>query len=200
MDRMVLEKAPLVEIPDVDLMLKLASGDDFALNALMDRWGNRVTAFLLKMTGQRETAVDLAQETFIKLYQARSRYKPTGTFSTYLFSIASNLARNHARWKVRHPMLSMDAVSEDEGREIPEPVDPRRTPEEIASAKEKTCAVHEAFLRLPADLREAMTLFIYEEMSYAEIAAIGQCSVKAVETRIYRARQLLKEQLQDLRS
>jgi RNA polymerase sigma-70 factor (ECF subfamily) len=197
---MVLEKAPFAEIPDVELMLRLADGDDFALNGLMDRWGNRVTAFLLKMTGQRETAVDLAQETFIKLYHARSRYKPTGGFSTYLFSIASNLARNHARWKRRHPTLSIDAVSQDGCGEIPELVDPGRTPEEIARAKEKARAVHDAFLRLPTDLCEAMTLFIYEEMSYAEIAVICQCSTKAVETRIYRARQALKEQLQELRS
>lgn len=189
-----------MKVPDVELMLRLAGGDDFALNTLMDRWGSRVTAFLLKMTGQRETAVDLAQETFIKLYHARSRYKPTGGFSTYLFSIASNLARNHARWKGRHPTLSMDAVSEEGGWKIPGLVDSGRTPEETALANEMTCAVHDAFLSLPSHLREAMTLFIYEEMSYAEIAAICQCSLKAVETRIYRARQMLKVQLQDLRS
>ncbi len=188
------------ETPDVELMLRLAGGDDFALNALMDRWASRVTAFLFKMTGQHETSGDLAQETFIKLYQARDRYKPRAGFSTYLFSIAANLARNHARWKGRHPTLSMDAASEDGGWKIPELVDPGRTPEEVARANEKTRAVHDAFLTLPTDLREAMSLFIYEEMSYAEIALISQCSPKAVETRIYRARQVLKEQLQDLRS
>lgn len=185
---------------DCALMLRLKNGDDLALNSLMDRWSGRVTAFLHKMTGQHETAVDLAQETFIKLYQARGRYKPSGVFSTYLFAISSNLARNHARWKSRHPALSLEAAREDGSGKIPEPVDAARPPDEAAHAAEKSRAVHEAFLKLPPDLREAMTLFIYEGMGYAEIAAVSQCSAKAVETRIYRARQILKEQLMDLRS
>jgi RNA polymerase sigma-70 factor (ECF subfamily) len=183
-----------------ELMSRLARGDDLALNALMDRWGERVASFLHKMTGNRDTAVDLAQETFVKLYQARHRYRPTGSFSTYLFAIASNLARNHSRWKSRHPTLSLDAPPEDGGTCVPEMADSNRTPEEAAQAMEKVRAVHEAFLSLPPDLREAMTLFVYEGMGYAEIAEVSQCSLKAVETRIYRARQLLKERLSELAS
>jgi len=194
------EPADRVEASDCELMHRLAAGDDLALNALMDRWGSRVCAFLLKMTGQREVANDLAQETFIKLYQARERYKPSGTFSTYLFAISSNLARNHARWKKRHPAVSFDAMREDGERAIAEPVDPSQTPDETTRAAESLRAVHEAFLELPSELREAMTLFIYERMSYVEIAKISQCSSKAVETRIYRARQTLKERLKDLRT
>ena len=83
---------------------------------------------------------------------------------------------------------------------MPEFADPNQTPEEAAQAAEKIRAVHEAFLRLPSDLREAMTLFVYEGMGYAEIATVSQCSPKAVETRIYRARQLLKDQLKELAS
>lgn len=189
-----------MEVSDPELMSRLAGGDDLALNLLMDRWSERVAAFLHRMTGNRDTAVDLAQEVFVKLYQARERYRPSGNFSTYLFAIASNLARNHARWKGRHPTLSMDAASEDGGATVPELTDPNQTPEEAAQSTERIRAVHEAFLRLAPDLREAMTLFIYEGMGYAEIAAASQCSPKAVETRIYRARQLLKDQLRELTS
>ncbi len=184
-----------MEPSDSELMARLAAGDDLALNALMDRWGERVAAFLYKMTRRRETAVDLAQETFVKLYQARERYRPIGTFSTYLFAIATNLARNHARWKGRHPTVSIDAGTEDGESAVPELTDGRQTPGEAAQAMEKLRAVHEAFLLLPPDLREAMSLFIYEGMGYAEIAAVSGCSPKAVETRIYRARQILKERL-----
>src|SRR5688572_13207869 len=99
-----------MEASDPELMARLSAGDDLALNALMDRWGGRVAGFLHKMTGQHEAAADLAQETFVKLYQARGRYRPSGNFSTYLFAIASNLARNHARWKSRHPTVSIDAA------------------------------------------------------------------------------------------
>lgn len=189
-----------MDASEPDLMSRLARGDDLALNVLIDRWGDRVASFLHKMTGNRDAAVDLAQETFVKLYQARDRYRPSGSFSTYLFAIASNLARNHARWKGRHPTLSLDATPEDGGATVPELTDPSQTPEEAAQTAEKVRAVHEAFLRLPPDLREAMTLFVYEGMGYAEIGSVCQCSPKAVETRIYRARQLLKDQLKELSS
>ncbi len=189
-----------MDTSDPELMSRLAAGDDLALNVLMERWSKGVAGFLHKMTGNRDTALDLAQETFVNLYKARKRYRAGGNFSTYLFAIAANLARNHARWKGRHPTLSLDATPEDGGPTLHETVDPNQTPEEAAQAAEKFRAVHEAFLRLPADLREAMTLFVYEGMGYAEIAAVSLCSSKAVETRIYRARQILKEQLKELRS
>jgi RNA polymerase sigma-70 factor (ECF subfamily) len=189
-----------MDASDPELMAKLASGDDLALNILMDRWGLRVSAFLFRMTGCHDTAVDLAQETFVKLYHARDRYRASGAFSTYLFGIAANLARNHFRWKARRPTVSLDAPPDDGvGNHDQAMVDPGRTPEEAAAANEKTLAVEEAFKALPEDLREAMSLFIYEGMGYADIATVAGCSPKAVETRIYRARQLLKERLKDLR-
>ena len=188
-----------MDAPDAELMSRLAAGDDLALNALMSRWSGRVSAFLYRMTGQREAAVDLAQETFVKLYQARERYKPQGNFSTYLFAIAANLARNHSRWKARHPTVSLDATDPDGTEVRSEPADPKHTPGEAALAREKSATVNRAILSLPLDLREALSLFIYEDLGYAEIAELTRCSIKAVETRIYRARQILKEQLKDLR-
>lgn len=189
-----------MDVPDSELMSRLAAGDDLALNAIMTRWGTRVSSFLFRMTGQRETALDLAQETFVKLYQARGRYKPQGNFSTWLFSIAANLARNHARWKNRHPTVSLDATRPNGSATLPDSAAPDPTPGEAALAREQTAAVNAAILALPAALREALTLFVHEGLGYAEIAGIGHCSPKAVETRIYRARQILKEELKDLRS
>jgi len=187
-----------METPDTELMARLAAGDDLALNTLMQRWGDRVTAFLLRTTGRREVALDLAQEAFVKLYRARDRYRPTANFSTYLFAIASNLARNHARWQARHPTVSLD----DEGfhNSPREAMDPQDTPDASALAREKLCAVREAFAALPSDIREPMTLLVHEGMSYADIASVLGCSVKAVENRIYRARQVLRERLAGLRA
>lgn len=187
-----------MDVSDSDLMARLAAGDDLALNVLMDRWSKSVASFLHKMTGNRATALDLAQETFVNLYNSRRRYRAGGNFSTYLFSIAANLARNHARWKSRHPTVSLDATPEYGVPALQKMVDAKRTPEETAQVAEKFRVVHEAFIRLPPDLREAMTLFVYEGMGYSEIAAVSKCSTKAVETRIYRARQILKEQLNEL--
>lgn len=176
--------------PDADIvaMQRLAAGDDLALNDLMQRWKDKVAAFLLRMTGSSTAAVDLAQETFVKLYQSRFRYRPTAAFPTYLFSIAANLARNHARWKQRHPTVSID----DEDVRVPENAETRPGPDEQLEHNEQMQRVEKALADLPADLREAMLLFTYEDMGYAEIAAAVGCTAKAVETRIYRARQILR--------
>lgn len=183
---------------DAELMERLAAGDDTALNVLMARWSDRVIAFLFRMTGQREVAVDLAQETFVKLYQARARYRPQGSFSTYLFAIAANLARNHSRWRRRHPAVSLDELDAESSSVRPEPADPGHTPADSAIAREKAEEVHRAVRALPDDLREALVLSVHDGLGYAEIARISGCSAKAAETRIYRARQILKERLKDI--
>jgi len=177
---------------DVQLMQRLAGDEDLALNELMVRWRERVTAFLLRMVGDHATAIDLAQETFVRLYTSRRSYKPTAAFSTYLFHIATNLARSHARWKGRHPTVPM---TDEEGTLIHDPVDTRPSPDENAALREKTALVNQAIAELPSDLREALLLFTVEQMSHAEIATTLNCSAKAVEVRIYRARQALKEVL-----
>lgn len=187
-----------MDATDTNLMIRLAGGEDRALDALMSRWGDRVIAFLFRMTGRRDVAEDLAQETFVKLYQARGRYKPSGSFSTWLFAIAANLSRNHARWQRRHPTVSMDDADGDAA--FPEPADPSRSPDGTAIGHEISDKVNQALLALPLDLREALTLFVHEDLGYADIAGILGCTTKAVETRIYRARQILKEQLKDLRA
>lgn len=189
-----------MDATDSDLMVRLAGGEDLALNTLMDRWSDRLISFLFRMTGQRDAAVDLAEETFVKLYQASGRYQPQGNFSTWLFAIAANLARNHARWKTRHPTVSMDATDANGDAAFPEIAGPERNPGEDTIARETAARVNRALLALPLDLREALTLFVHEGLGYAEIADLSGCSAKAVETRIYRARQILKEQLKDLRS
>ncbi len=177
---------------DVVLMQRLAGGEDMALHELMARWRERVAAFLLRMVGDHATAMDLTQETFVRLYTSRHSYKPAAAFSTYLFHIAANLARSHARWKGRHPTVPLE---DEQGDLVHDPVDPRLSPDDAAALHEKTALVNQAIAALPADLREALLLFSVEDMSHADIAATLGCSAKAVEVRIYRARQALKEAL-----
>jgi RNA polymerase sigma-70 factor (ECF subfamily) len=177
---------------DVQLMQRLAGDEDLALNELMARWRERVTAFLLRMVGDHATAMDLAQEAFVRLYSTRRSYKPTAAFSTYLFHIATNLARSHARWKGRHPTVPMTA---EDGTLTHDPTDSAPSPDEKAALRERTALVNQAIAALPADLRESLLLFAVEQMSHAEIATTLNCSAKAVEVRVYRARQALKEVL-----
>jgi RNA polymerase sigma-70 factor (ECF subfamily) len=177
---------------DIALMQRLSAGDDLALNAIMSRWKDRVGAFLYRFTGDHETSVDLTQETFVRLYTSRRKYKPTGAFSTFLFHIAANLARSHGRWKRRHPSIPLEA---EDGTLIHEPVDPKPTPAAAAILREKTGLTQQAMASLPHDQREALLLSTLEEMSHAQIATVQGCSEKAVEVRIYRARQSLREAL-----
>lgn len=177
---------------DIALMLRLAGGEDLALNELISRWRNRVASFLLRMVGDHATAMDLTQETFVRLYSSRKSYKPTAAFSTYLFHIASNLARTQARWRKRHPTVQMVDESGDLRHEA---VDSHPSPDELADLHERSALVNQAIATLPEDQREALLLFSVEGMSQAEVATVLGCSSKAVEVRVYRARQTLRDAL-----
>lgn len=190
--------APLREDPDIAAMSRLRDGDDLALNEIMDRWQRRLTSYLIRLTGNEAVALDLAQEVFVRVYQNRGRYRPTGAFATWLFTIATNLVRHHLRWKLRHPVVSLDDSSGHLPDAISEKIlssaelDPRTRLER----DERAAVVREAVSHLPDDLREALVLFEYEEMSYDQIAKIQGCSAKAVETRLYRARAILRKRLE----
>jgi RNA polymerase sigma factor (sigma-70 family) len=170
-------------------MERLAAGEDSVLGDLMQRWAPRVQAYFLRLTGSETVAQDLAEETFVRLYQTRARFQP-GTpphaFSTWLFGIAANLGREHLRWKKRHPTSPLE--------EEPDALEPD-SPESLAESRETVEAVRFAISQLPEDLREAVLLSEYEEMSHAEIASVVGCTPKAVERRLSRARERLRQTL-----
>ena len=146
------------EDSDVLAMSRLREGDDLALNDIMDRWQTRLTGYLIRLTGSEATAVDLAQETFVRVYGNRFRYRASGAFSTWLFAIASNLARHHLRWQLRHPTISMDAAAGTSGSvlESVQAADP--DPRVRLERAERAEAVREAIAELAPDLREAFYL------------------------------------------
>ena len=177
------------EREEVAAMEALAGGDDSALNGLMNAWSQRVTAMLYRMTGNPSVAADLAQETFVRLYLGRARFRPGNSarpFSTWLFGIAANLARNHFRWRGRHPESPLDAANEQGV-----PGDPAAS----AEARETGDAIRDAISALPRDQREVLVLSEYEGLSHAEIASVAGCSVKAVERRLSHARETLRREL-----
>lgn len=181
---------------DVELMFQLKMGNDLALNELMARWQQPLVSFVFRYTGNGEDALDLAQETFVRVYENRHRYTPAGKFSTWLFTIASNLCHNQARWRQRHPTVSIHATSDegDDGLEMSIP-STEATPVDSAARSDLASAVREHVQKLPHDLRVVVLLFEYQEFGYEEIAKALGCSAKAVETRLYRARKLLRESL-----
>jgi RNA polymerase sigma-70 factor (ECF subfamily) len=177
-------------------MEKLQAGHDAALNDLMERHATPVFHFLCRMVGSEEDANDLAQETFVRVFKSRDSYRPEQRFSTWLFTIAANLARNHFRWRSRHPNLSLDAENAETEQTLGSTL-PANTPspKEAALAGERVEAIRAAVKNLPEDLREAIVLCEWEERSIAETATILETTPKAVESRLYRARQILRERL-----
>lgn len=177
-------------------MERLAAGHDAALNDLMERHATPVFRFLCRMLGNEEDANDLAQEAFVRVYRARDKFRASGQFSTWLFTIAANLARNQIRWRTRHPNVSLDAEAGDAEEPLASVLPaPGGTPNDHTLASERAAAVRKAVGELPEDLRQAIVLCEWEEKSVAETAAILEATPKAIESRLYRARQILRGQL-----
>jgi len=177
-------------------MERLAAGQDAALNDLMERHATPVFHFLCRRVGNEEDANDLAQETFARVFRARASFRPGEKFSTWLFTIAANLARNHFRWRSRHPTVSLDAETGESEQTIGSTLPAGDLPpNDQALAAERAQAVRFAVGKLPEDLREAIVLCEWEELSVAEAAAVLESTPKAVESRLYRARQILQEKL-----
>lgn len=175
---------------DEALMVALAGGDDLALNRLMDRWQVPLRRFLFRYTQNRQDAYDLAQDTFVRVYQHRSRFQPGRRFSTWMFQIALNLARSRMRWRLRHPTDALEQMPElpDDGGDLAT----TDSPASQTLAAERVAVVRSAIAGLPRELREALLLFEYEGRSYGEIAIIVCATAKAVETRLARARRQLR--------
>lgn len=184
---------------DAAEMRRLNDGHDAALNDLMARHAEKLFNYLNRSLQNEEDAADLAQEAFVRVYQNRSRFDPKQKFSTWLYAIASNLVKDRFRWRTRHPQVSIDAESAEGHSSLGDTLsDPKASPMDVAQQEERSETVRKAVASLPEDLRTPLILAEYEEKSQAEIAEILGCSIKAVETRIYRARQRLRKDLSSL--
>jgi len=190
------ESARQADARDRADMERLAAGHDAALNDLMERHATPVFHFLCRMVGNEDDANDLAQETFVRVFRARMSFRIDEKFSTWLFTIAANLARNHFRWRARHPNVSLDTETGEKEQTLGSTLPANeQAPNEQALTAERARAVRAAVGKLPEDLREAIVLCEWEEYSVAEAAAILETTPKAVESRLYRARQILRERL-----
>lgn len=187
------EAADLLDRQD---MARLAAGHDAALNDLMERHAPRLFHYLIRQLRDESEAEDLAQESFVRVFQHRQKFNPQYRFVTWLYTIATNLARTQQRRQSRHPQVSLEAESEFTDGSLKDrlPAETADVAEHLETAERKT-AVRDAIAGLPEELREPLILAEYEEMSQREIAEILQCTPKAVEMRLYHARQQLRRSL-----
>ncbi|MSU25061.1 MAG: sigma-70 family RNA polymerase sigma factor [Opitutus sp.] len=173
---------------DAELMRRVQDGDEAAFGALMETWEVPVKRLLARIVVNAGEAEELAQETFVRVWQQREKFRDGAAVRPWVFSIAVNLARNRLRWWRRRPSVSLQ-----EWDETPEAGDrSQETGTAALEMAERAVAVREAVAGLPVELREAIVLFEYEEMSHAEIAVAVGASAKAVESRVARAREKLR--------
>lgn len=186
--------------PDVRLMLEVRDGNAAAFEELMRRYQNRLVTVLEHLVGKRGHAEDLAQEVFLRVYQSRERYVPGSKFSTWLFTIANNVAANSLRSRSRRREVQVTA-SDNGDREPP-------TLEQMAQAAsglmptrqldkaELRDVVRAALDTLNERQRLAVLLCKFEEMSYTDIAVAMEMSPKAIKSLLARARDNLREVLE----
>jgi RNA polymerase sigma-70 factor (ECF subfamily) len=179
---------------DVRLMLAFRDGDDAAFDALFERWAARLLRFLERMVRDEAVAEELVQETFLRVHRARARYAPDAKFSTWLYTIAANVARNELRRPFRRaPHESTDSGREDGlGLELAAEASPV---DETVNARREAESVEAALRQLPERQRAALWLAAVDGLPYAEIALALGTSESSVKALVHRARVALAERI-----
>lgn len=182
---------------DHELLAAIRDGDEAAFQELVRRYRNPITNFVYRMLDDYDRAVELSQETFIRVYMSASRYQANYSFSTYIYRIATNLAISELRRRKRRKFVSLFAPFNNEDGEPVEidPPDANPLQDEAMIENERRKAVARAITSLPEKYRAAIVLRDVEGMSYDQIAETLNLSEGTVKSRINRARNLLKEKL-----
>ena len=184
--------------PDIRLMLRVRDDVPEAFQELVERYQHRLVAVMHHLVGNADEAEDLAQEVFLRVYRARKKYHPSAKFSTWLFTIANNLALNALRTRQRKPTIPLP--SQDSGPLGPRPAeqivrDRRSGPMQRLQRQELAALIRKALEGLNERQRLAVVLNKFEDMNYAEIAEVLGLTTKAVKSLLSRARLNLKAAL-----
>jgi RNA polymerase sigma-70 factor (ECF subfamily) len=186
------------EIPSEDLMVRIAEGDQDAFEILVNRHQTSVLNLSYRFIGDRTQAKDLAQEVFIRVWQAAGSYQPKAKFTTWLYRITTNLCFNELKSTRRRRWFPFHRSNEDTGNFIEETLsDGAPSAEDLLLAKERSRQISDALQSLPDNQRMALILKRYDDLSYQEIAKVIGCSVPAVESLLVRAKRTLQEKLKN---
>lgn len=184
--------------PDIRLMLQVRSDEPGAFETLVERFQHRLVAVMHHLVGNAEEAEDLAQEVFLRVYRARHKYRPKSKFSTWLFTIANNLALNSLRSRQRKPVVPLSVSDSGPLGTRPEEQlvpDPGTGPMQRVQKDELAQRIAAALDTLNERQRMAVVLNKFEDMNYAEIAEVMQLTTKAVKSLLSRARMNLRAAL-----
>jgi RNA polymerase sigma-70 factor (ECF subfamily) len=186
--------------PDIRRMLRVRDDDDTAFAELVELYHQRLVTVLQHLIGGSQEAEDLAQEVFLRVYRGRKKYHPRAKFSTWLFTIANNLALNHLRNRQRKPVVPLNL--RDSGPLGPRPAeqmvpDRERPPTHHLAQQELAEVVKRALETLNERQKVAVVLNKFEDMNYAEIADVMGLTTKAVKSLLSRARENLRVALRE---
>ncbi len=189
---------PEEKLSDHALIEATRNGDETAFEEIVSRYRNSITNYLYRFLNDYEEAVDLAQETFVRVYFALDRYHTQFAFSTYIYRIATNLAISEIRRRKRRKLLSLTGLFQTEEDSTVEfqPTDHRMLQDDELVDDERTEVIARAIAALPEKYRVPVVLRDIEGKSYDEIAEIMELGLGTTKSRISRGRGLLKEKLQ----
>ncbi len=178
----------LRQIRDEDLIVQVQNGSRKAYDELVGRYKGRLYSFILRMVKDPTLAEDLTQETLIRVYIHAAKYREIAKFSTWVFTIATNLVRNKMRQRSRRPrMLSLNPAPDDD--DIPlDPADPTADPSIEIQRQELASLINEATSRIPGKYRVPFLLREVDQLSYEEIQQVTGLKLGTVRSRINRAR------------
>lgn len=188
-------RAELQLADDSGLVQQHLSGNSRAFDVLVERYQVRLLNFVYRIVGDRERSEDLVQEAFIRVHRHLNRFDRTKKFSTWIYTIASNLAKNELRNRARSPLVLFTSLApqwDDDERPLEfEDVDAQ--PDEAFRRRHLREAVEQSVARLPAHHRDVFVLRELEGRSYEEIAEITRCNLGTVKSRLNRARNAFAE-------
>ena len=183
---------------DEELIASFQQGHTEAFNVIVARYKNQLVNFTYRYLGDYDEADDVAQETFLRVYKNKDAYKPVAKFSTWLYTIATNLAKTQLRRRKRHLIFSLHRKEENTDRSF-EISDVRYAADLEAHASLKHEIIQNALDAISPKYREVVVLFDIQEFSYEEICAITGLNMGTVKSRLNRGRKQLQELLKDLR-
>jgi RNA polymerase sigma-70 factor (ECF subfamily) len=175
------------------------AGDSRAFDQIVSRYQVRLLNFVYRMIGDRDRAEDLVQEAFLRVYRHLDRFDQSRKFSTWIYTIASNLAKNELRNRSRSPFVTLEPsrpYGEDEEQRPMDFEDHASRPDDLYERRNLKALVDQTVAQLASHHREVFVLRELEGKSYEEIAEIMHCNLGTVKSRLNRARQSFAELIQ----
>jgi RNA polymerase sigma-70 factor (ECF subfamily) len=182
----------LTSVNDCDLVASAVSGLEGSFEELVRRYQRPISAYVYRMVGNYESALDLTQEIFIKVYNSLRRYRSEFKFSTWIYKIAHNSAVDHLR---RINTREQSLISGPEGDHFELPLESTRpSPEQESERKERRIEIEAVVRTLPATYRELVILRHSQDLTYEEIVEVTGLPLGTVKNRLFRAREMMRQQ------